>query len=89
MTTTEPRPHRAQLHLCHERIAAGSAVQGGAVKGRSAFCDLSAWAWCYDCDFYVCDIHAFARHEGHDYAIEFPDRAPRPGSRMFRRPSRR
>ena len=83
------RRHRAQLALCHERIAAGSAVSGGAVKGRSTFCDLSAWAWCWDCDFYVCDIHMMARHEGHDVTVEFPERTARPGSRLFPRPSRR
>ena len=86
--TTEPRQHRAQLSVCHERIAAGAAISGGAVKGRSAFCDLGAWAWCYSCDFYVCDIHANARHEGHDLRVEFPAGRPMAGSRLFRRPTR-
>ncbi len=78
-----PEAHRAQLHLCHERIV-GSRTAGGHEVTPRPWCNLSAWAWCYDCDHYVCDIHANARHEGHRLVVEFPDKAPRPGSRLFR-----
>lgn len=29
------------------------------------WCSLSAQAWCFDCGYYVCDIHAASRHSIH------------------------
>ena len=71
-------PHRAQLLLCHEKIA-GRHHPGGHVKEGIQFCNLSAYAWCFDCDYYVCDIHLMSRHEGHNTVIEYPQQTARPG----------
>ena len=70
------RDHRAQLLVCHERIAVGGqgAMDRPADWARAAkqYCDLGAYAWCYECDRYVCRTHLYAKHERHDYEVEFP-----------------
>ena len=55
------RSHAAQLLVCHQKIGAPD-MPGK----RWAWCDLPAHAWCFDCGFYACDIHALARHQTHD-----------------------
>lgn len=80
-------PHRAQLLLCHEKIA-GPPMPGGHTAPELQFCSLSAYAWCYDCDIYLCDIHYLSRHEGHAADIEYPKQTFTPGQgRPSRRPS--
>jgi hypothetical protein len=72
-------PHRAQLLLCHERIA-GRRTPGGHTKMEMRFCELSAYAWCVDCDMYVCDIHLASNHrDSHEYLIEYPKQTFTPG----------
>jgi hypothetical protein len=75
-----PERHAAQLELCHEHI------EGLRADGRHdwQYCDLSAWAWCHDCDYYACDIHTRSRHDGHRFVIEFPNNTTRPGSGLKR-----
>ena len=83
--------HRAQLHVCHQKIdakhidrRAGSGQQRGFVLANQRFCDLSAYAWCYTCDMYICDIHLNSRHNGrHQTVIEFPHNTTRPGRRLM------
>jgi hypothetical protein len=74
-------PHRAQLLVCHEKIA-GRHYAGGHTKASLQYCDLSAYAWCFTHDMYVCDIHLNARHTdgGCDTVIEFPRQTFRPGT---------
>ena len=48
------RSHKAQLFICHEPI-----------KAYQPRCDLRAYAWCYDDDYYVCDLHWVSRHFEH------------------------
>ena len=69
-------PHRAQLLVCHQQIAVGH--QGPLESradwehSRKQFCELGAYAWCFDDDMYVCDIHLNSRHRDHDHYVEFP-----------------
>ena len=78
-------PHRAQLLLCHEKIA-GPHSRGGHVEPKEQFCSLSAYAWCFDCDRYVCDIHLSNHRDTHNYVVEYPKQTFMPGqqSRMAR-----
>lgn len=55
--------HPAQLRVCHEHI--DPRPPSAAREQAFQFCSLSAYAWCFDCQYYVCDIHAVARHERH------------------------
>ena len=82
-------PHRAQLLLCHEEIA-GRHSPGGHTKMKLQFCNLSAYAWCFECDMYVCDIHLSSNHrDSHEFAIEYPKQTFRPGTNVvFRHGSR-
>ena len=57
--------HPAQLLICHQRIAADFRVHEGRRERVDQFCSLEAFAWCFDCGFYVCDIHLAARHVAH------------------------
>ena len=77
------RDHKAQLLVCHQKIAARHMDRRsfratdkfglpGFVPGNQRFCDLAAYAWCYSCDMYVCDIHLNSRHRDHDHYVEFP-----------------
>jgi hypothetical protein len=86
--TTKP-PHRAQLLICHERIM-GRHLPGGHTKAGIQFCNLSAYAWCFDHNMYVCDIHLNARHTDTDCqtVIEFPKQTFTPGDMRSRLPSR-
>lgn len=73
-------PHRAQLLVCHELIA--GPMENDRVRADDQFCSLSAYAWCFTCDKYVCDIHMRSRHEGHDTTIEYPRQTAQPGDRL-------
>jgi hypothetical protein len=75
---TNKRTHRKQLLVCHQKIA-GRHYPGGHTKEEAQFCDLSAYAWCFTCDLYVCDIHLASRHDSHDTKIEFPRQTFTPG----------
>ena len=55
--------HPAQLLICHEHIGARPA--SSVHEEQYQFCSLPSAAWCFDCGYYVCDIHAVARHERH------------------------
>jgi hypothetical protein len=81
--TEAARQHRMQLQVCHEKLM-GRKSQGGHEQPGIAFCNLSAYAWCYECSHYVCDIHLNSRHEGHDTVIEFPDKSTKPGTKEFK-----
>ena len=83
----EERGHKSQLLICHERILGNKRPRAYAAP-VATHCNLAAYAWCYDCDYYVCDIHMVARHEGHDTVIEYPDKTFRPGSEFFLRSAR-
>lgn len=62
-TVTMPLAHPAQLVICHERINNAR---------RGAYCALAAYAWCYTCGYYVCDIHMQSRHYPCSTEIEHP-----------------
>jgi len=66
--------HRVQVLTCHEVI--GERDRATRLDQRQ-WCNLKPFAWCYDHDHYVCDIHAFTRHEGHNLGIEFPENRAR------------
>lgn len=71
-------PHRAQLLVCHEQIA-GRHSPGGHTQMHLQFCNLSAYAWCFDCNYYVCDIHYVSIHlDNHKAVIEYPKQTFRP-----------
>ena len=67
----ESPPHRAQLLICHEKIAAPPPQPVREPTGTQ-FCSLAAAAWCFDCGFYVCSIHHVANHISHDAVVEYP-----------------
>jgi hypothetical protein len=60
--------HDAQLRICHERIGDDPAKKP--VNAKWAWCDLPAFAWCFDCEYFVCEIHTMARHELHRTQVE-------------------
>ena len=64
--------HPAQLLICHEHIGA-KAPSAVHPTEEYQFCSLSAYAWCVDCGYYVCDIHAVSRHERHQTQPESED----------------
>jgi hypothetical protein len=79
--------HRAQLLVCHEKIA-GNTLTGARISNVKQFCDLSAYAWCFTCAYYVCDIHLNSRHNGkHDTLIEFPKQTVLPGRKLTQQAS--
>ena len=66
--------HRAQLAICHEKI--GQRKQRGGRLGEPrtdakppiaewTWCNLPSAAWCFDCDYGVCEMHLLTRHEWH------------------------
>jgi hypothetical protein len=55
--------HDAQLRICHERIGDNPAKKPR--YARWAWCDLHAFAWCFDCERYICEIHYQANHQEH------------------------
>jgi hypothetical protein len=59
--------HAAQLRICHERIGGidGKGNRLMEAHDNSRWCDLGAFAWCFDCDHYVCALHYRSRHETH------------------------
>jgi hypothetical protein len=65
--------HPAQLRICHQRIGddpadyppSGQRRLGRRRQARIYDCDLPAHAWCFDCDYYVCEIHLTSRHALH------------------------
>lgn len=57
--------HRAQLSLCHEKIAGEVRVHEGRHEELTQWCDLPAEQWCVDDELYVCTTHAQSRHDGH------------------------
>lgn len=72
--------HGAQLRICHEHI--GEAERDK--QGRYQWCELPASDWCFDCGFYVCEMHASTRHEFHQrqtVALEREDAAGDQGER--------
>lgn len=70
-------PHRAQLLVCHELIA--GPMENNRVRGEDQYCSLSAYAWCFDDNKYVCDIHLNSMHDGCNTAIEYPRQTFEPG----------
>lgn len=61
----DPLKHRTQLRICHQRIASEVVVSPN-VDHRTQFCSLTTGLrWCATCGFYVCDVHAEARHVAH------------------------
>jgi hypothetical protein len=67
--------HPAQLLVCHQRIAAPRGYVRRDQRPPGQFCNLPAFAWCFDCRMYVCDIHGEARHHLHETRIEHPENA--------------
>jgi hypothetical protein len=59
--------HDAQLRVCHERI--GDDPHKKPKHARWAYCDLAAFAWCFDDSMYVCDIHYQANHQTHQTQV--------------------
>lgn len=60
--------HRAQLRVCHELIYSQVVDKDGVLpepKGAQ-YCSLHDVWWCYECGYYVCEIHAVSRHSLHD-----------------------
>jgi hypothetical protein len=66
--------HDAQLRICHERIGDDPTIEPGhrfsdrtrqPKVAKWAWCDLPAFAWCFDESLYVCEIHYVANHELH------------------------
>lgn len=57
--------HPNDLLICHQKIAADIRVHEGRWVRSEQFCSLAAFAWCFDCDQYVCEIHLLARHDDH------------------------
>lgn len=63
--------HDAQLRICHEKI--GTVLERLPWWYRSRYprqkswrwCDLSAYAWCFDESMYVCEVHYQANHALH------------------------
>jgi hypothetical protein len=55
--------HPAQMVICHEHIDPKAATS--AHPETYAFCNMAADSWCFDCGYYVCEIHVVARHERH------------------------
>lgn len=49
--------------VCNQRIGDDPAKKP--IKARWAWCRLAAYAWCFDCEHFVCDIHYEARHSLH------------------------
>ena len=72
-------PHTSQLLVCHQKIG-GYTVDGIESAKRASWCDLAAHAWCFDCGFYVCDIHSEARHTRHRKQL-VEDEAAHPADR--------
>ncbi len=62
--------HPAQLLVCHERIAGDKHVHEIRNGRAEQFCRLAAYAWCFDCGFYVCEIHMVANHDQHHTRVE-------------------
>jgi hypothetical protein len=61
------RPHPLVYRICRQVIGDPESSRRRWLQPmRWAYCDLAAHAWCFDCDHYVCDIHAEARHRTHD-----------------------
>ncbi len=54
--------HRAQLHVCHEKL--------GDTGRKWGWCDLPAAAWCFDDDYFVCNLHLIAKHSKHRTQLE-------------------
>jgi hypothetical protein len=61
------REHETQLRICHQVLTGSRNLRAGYAK---RFCDLEAYAWCFDCRYYVCDIHLASRHDLHDTQAE-------------------
>ena len=63
---------------------AGTA-RAASTKMELQFCNLSAYAWCFDCNMYVCDIHLAANHvDQHQTIVEFPKQTFTPGTTQVR-----
>jgi hypothetical protein len=60
--------HQPAVLACHERIA--GRLRNG--EYTTQWCALLPYAWCYEHDIYVCDIHHIARHPRCRAVIEFP-----------------
>jgi len=76
MTMTTERDHPAQLLVCHQKIARPHVIKYA--EETYQFCSLSAYAWCFDCGYYVCDIHQSSRHVAHRTVVEYPHNAMTP-----------
>lgn len=58
----EPPEHPAYLKICHQKI--------GDTGRKWRWCDLPSVAWCYDCEYAICELHLIARHEFHRTQVE-------------------
>ena len=72
--TELPLEHSSDLRICHEKL--GLRKQRGGRKGEPrtdpkppiaewTWCNLPSAAWCFDCDYGVCEMHLLTRHEWH------------------------
>lgn len=65
--------HKAQLRVCHEQIAADQGLlpdEEAWEEARKQYCNLRGDLWCWDCDMYVCSIHAASHHFTHSTEAE-------------------
>lgn len=73
--------HPTQLLLCHELISAEVTVHEGRQQQKRQFCNLLAHAWCFDDEFYVCEVHLNANHKPHPVQLVADEKAEHPDRR--------